>query len=1104
MSVEFDAPAHVRPPVIRRFAASDAAALLALLDEAIENDVAVGAMPAAAGEAPGDDMVVGAGPARVALVDPTPRTFALARRLVAAGEPWHGRSDIWFAPEGLANAGGRLAIMFPGVEPSFEIGQADIAGLCAHVGLAVPDIDDSTIGHRSSAIIRLGLLFDTILRRVGVVPDLVMGHSLGEWTATAASGMVPASSVPDLISGLDLDNIELPPVDFGALGASAEAARAALVNTTGVVISHDNCSRQSVICGEPDALDAALDTLRKANIMGGRLHLRSGFHTPAMAPYLQPVRDFLDRLPLAAPKLPMWSATTCDPYPGTAEDIRVLHLRHLVEPVRYRELVERLHAEGVRIFVQAGTGSLVGFVDDTLSDHDHFAVATVTAKRSALAQLYRVLTGLWVEGCPVDPSTLGARAVAGGPHAVTPTPTSSAPGPTVISVGGLSTATITMSRSLEDHSDLARVPAAASPVPPRLSLPNAVPARAPVTTPAATAVAAPLAAISQAVPPLTTAPASDVENPVLAAARAVFVEAAAASQDVLTVWQTQPPAGPRSVRQHVAAVRGPRRSSPRSRATVPGLGSVPQPSEPKRDGRPMSPPMPPRVVPAVANDLVVATGATEPVVVTTPTATTVAPVPAATPAAPIVDPSGAFPQKFRRVKTLSVELMPEVLDHALMAQPEGWTNHHDIFPVVPLTAQIAELAEAAAIHAPGRIVKTLDKLRVFRWLDIAAEIDLDVDATFDSADMARVSFGPHAKAHAHLADAYPESDIVLAPALSNERPTVHDARELFDQMLMFHGPAYHGVNRLGPMADDGIRAELVALPARGATLDNVGKLVAYWVMEQRGWGESAFPIGIDRIDFFGAELPDGTILEADVRITAFNGDKVKANGDLFLTDGTHWCHIEGWQAHIFAGDDRVSPVLRFPRYYLAAEPQPGGWMLLRERWPTGAARDMVARRYLSQAERQEYERQNLREQRTWLLNRIVAKDAVRRWLADRDIQAFPIEVGVTTEADGRITVASPHLGDHDLRVAVAHVEWLSVAVLAEGVDPCIDLVEVTDPTAPPVSCVETAGLTTRRIVLDIAEVVSAAGHPLAVTWGPAEAATPGHIDLTRESAAVCS
>jgi acyl transferase domain-containing protein len=70
--------------------------------------------------------------------------------------------------------------------------------------------------------------------------------------------------------------------------------------------------------------------------------------------------------------------------------------------VRFRGLVENLYDQaGVRIFVQAGFGSLTAFVDDTLKDRPHAAVETMVSKRSALAQMHRALTCLWVEGLDV-------------------------------------------------------------------------------------------------------------------------------------------------------------------------------------------------------------------------------------------------------------------------------------------------------------------------------------------------------------------------------------------------------------------------------------------------------------------------------------------------------------------------------------------------------------------------------------------------------------------------------------------------------------------------------------------------------------------------------
>ena len=74
----------------------------------------------------------------------------------------------------------------------------------------------------------------------------------------------------------------------------------------------------------------------------------------------------------------------------------------MVEPVRFRELTERLYEQGSRVFVQAGAGSLVGFVEDTLRDRPHLAIAAHSAKQSGVSQLLRVAAACWVEGADVD------------------------------------------------------------------------------------------------------------------------------------------------------------------------------------------------------------------------------------------------------------------------------------------------------------------------------------------------------------------------------------------------------------------------------------------------------------------------------------------------------------------------------------------------------------------------------------------------------------------------------------------------------------------------------------------------------------------------------
>src|SRR5207237_8726988 len=117
---------------------------------------------------------------------------------------------------------------------------------------------------------------------------------------------------------------------------------------------------------------------------------RAGFRSPRMADFGDGNRPAFDALALRQPSLPVWSATSVAPYPIEPAAVRDLVLRHLLEPVRFRDLVEALYRDGVRAFVQVGTGSLKGFVQDTLGARDHLAIAALSTQHSGLAQLDRV------------------------------------------------------------------------------------------------------------------------------------------------------------------------------------------------------------------------------------------------------------------------------------------------------------------------------------------------------------------------------------------------------------------------------------------------------------------------------------------------------------------------------------------------------------------------------------------------------------------------------------------------------------------------------------------------------------------------------------------
>jgi len=367
------------------------------------------------------------GAARLLVFDPTPERRARADEIAAKGKPWRGKDGIWFsaapilldgAPAETASAPrrakpdepprGKLAFVFPGLDAAFAPRVDDLA---ARFGFPVPDgVDATSIEATGVGIIGTNRLVDRALRACGVRPDILLGHSIGEWSGMIAAGMVPDDVVEEFIAGARGAALDRPGVFFAACGCGREQAEAAMAGLPDVALSHDNCPHQVILCGVEASIDVALARLRDGGVLCQKLPFQSGFHTPLFAGHVALHRENFARLALAPATLPLWSSTTCAPYPSDAGAIRALAAEHLLAPVRFRELVEKLYAEGVRLFVQAGTGSVVQFVEDTLRGRPHLAVAANVRERSGVDQLRRTLAALWVEGVDVDLEKLWPRA----------------------------------------------------------------------------------------------------------------------------------------------------------------------------------------------------------------------------------------------------------------------------------------------------------------------------------------------------------------------------------------------------------------------------------------------------------------------------------------------------------------------------------------------------------------------------------------------------------------------------------------------------------------------------------------------------------------------
>lgn len=919
----------------------------------------------------------GAGPARLAVVNPDERRLTLARKVLVRGTAFRGRNDVWFDPTGLL-VDHQVAFLFPGVEPEFDPQVDDVA---ARFDLPWEGAGDADLQEQGTGILMVGRLLTAALDRLGVRPDLIAGHSLGEWTGQVVSGMIPADQADDLRRSLRPGSVEVPDVAFVALGAGADVAAEIAAPITDAHVSHDNCPRQSIICAPLAAVPAILEAARERRVMAQELPFRSGFHSPLFEPFVGGIHDHFGAIDFAVPTVPLWSATTLEPYPDDPEGIVELSRRHLVEQVRFRELTQRLYAEGVRAFVQVGSGSLTGFLDDTLRDEDVLAVSALPAPgarhaATGVGQLRRVAAALWSAGHDVDLAPLG--------HGAAPEePASPSQDPRPVPLGRA----IPLRMGAPLVRDL---------TPLDLAVPVA--ATQDVRPPAAPPVAAPSVVAPEASRTVATSPFAGEFS-------ALVAEATRAAQEVIEAAAAPPQ------RHH-------HRSPERPATMTSGVS------------RPVTPtPVDPTPV--------------------TPTAVTLTPV--ATERETLLD--------------LSVAAQPWWGDHAFYPQRAGWPVLEDRYPLVPMTALIEIMGDAARQLVPGSVVAAVEQVRAFKWLAVEpatrvavrAVVDTDATAAATGTVVVRTTIDGHARAVVRLAAAHPAPPAPQAGAVHGDIPRAWEVETIYPEGHLFHGPAYQGIAAIEAFGTDGVVGTLETKPFPGSLLDNAGQLFGLWVAARADRDRLVLPTSVDSFAFFGEHPAAGVRVDCVVNCTEMAETHVRA--DLELTvEGRVWCRITGWEDRRFQSDDRLFTMLREPGDHLLARPQPGGWFLVAEGWPDSASREVVMRRFLGQSERAVHLALNPRAQRTRLLGRIAAKDAVRaRLFAAGHADVFPAEIEVHNDDAGRPHVSvSPvaglgDLGDlGDLGVSISHTlggkgspGGVGVALVAAGVDVGIDVERVT-------------------------------------------------------------
>ncbi len=195
-------------------------------------------------------------------------------------------------------------------------------------------------------------------------PDMVAGHSLGEFSALTAAGALSFEDGLKLVAARAMamqKACEIKPSTMAAVLALPDEKVEEICETVpGIVVcANYNCPGQIVISGETEAIDAACEKLLEAGAKRAlKLKVGGAFHSPCMEPARAELAEAIARTEIHTPICPVYQNVDAQPHTDP-EEIKANLVAQLTAPVRWTQTVKNMIADGATEFVEVGPGKVL-------------------------------------------------------------------------------------------------------------------------------------------------------------------------------------------------------------------------------------------------------------------------------------------------------------------------------------------------------------------------------------------------------------------------------------------------------------------------------------------------------------------------------------------------------------------------------------------------------------------------------------------------------------------------------------------------------------------------------------------------------------------------